>query len=76
MFGLRGNDIQSQRAGILEGQSSPGKMPALDRQIGNQIDAAMIFARAEFINVHGFDHSHRRRRFDVLIARFLRTNIG
>src|SRR5262245_43155750 len=44
--------------------------------IADQIDAAMIFARVDFIFVHGFDRSHRRRRFCVLITRFLRTSIG
>ncbi len=35
-----GTEIQSQRAGILEGQSA------------GQIKAAMIFVRTKFVNVH------------------------
>jgi len=41
--------------------------------IGNEIDAAMISAGSYFVFMHGFDHSHRRRRFFVLITRFSRT---
>ena len=36
----------------------------------------MVFARSDFGFVHGFDHTHRRRRFCVLVTRFLRTSIG
>jgi hypothetical protein len=42
-------------------------------QIGS--DAATILARSDLEFMHGFDHSHRPRRFFVLIAR-LRTNSG
>jgi hypothetical protein len=38
-------------------------------------DAATILARSDLVFMHGFVHSHRRRRFFVLIAR-LRTNSG
>src|SRR5262245_40337680 len=46
------------------------------QNVGNQINAAFIFARSYFVFVHEFDRSHRRRRFFVLFACFLRTNIG
>ena len=48
--------------------------PAEWENIGNHIEAVTIFARSYFVFMRGFDHSHRRRRFFVLITRFSRTN--
>jgi hypothetical protein len=60
----------------VEPESGVGPQRAEWQHIGNQINAAMIFARSDLVNVHGFDRSHRRRHFFNLITRFLRTNIG
>jgi len=56
---------------ILTGRIVP--QPPEWQRAGNEIDTAMILAGSYFVFMRGFYHSHRRRRFFVLITRFSRT---